>query len=156
MLLGRRQLSSKSFGGVHFKEVCQDRALVAVPRQQPTSVFTKTSMLALLPGEFETVMDLLASELGPFFVAGLYLATKGCFQPEMSWVNRLVHIEASTFLLYGLFFVMFASKPFMYWVWFLMLFCNSLKTLLFIHLSNPWHNVLDKPMRIKFTLKRML
>jgi len=73
----------------------QDRALVAVPRQQPTSVFTKTSMLALLPGEFETVMDLLASELGPFFVAGLYLATKGCFQPEMSWVNRLVHKQAS-------------------------------------------------------------
>eukprot|EP00668_Euglena_longa_P041106 GGOE01054090.1.p1 GENE.GGOE01054090.1~~GGOE01054090.1.p1 ORF type:complete len:185 (-),score=20.44 GGOE01054090.1:111-626(-) len=154
-----RALSSgyKKIGGINFKEVQSNQV-----EQKPTSFMQKpwvqiasNSVFVTWPGQFETVFDLLTSQIGPYCLIGLYLGARGCFKPEMAWSDRLIHVEASTFLLYGVFFITFASTPLLYWAWFFMLFSNSLKTLMFVHLSNPWYMVLDTPMRVNFVLKRL-
>uniref|UniRef100_UPI002FE4FB4F ND4L n=1 Tax=Euglena gracilis TaxID=3039 RepID=UPI002FE4FB4F len=154
-----RALSSgyKQFGGLTFKEV-QNNEVKQNPTtfmQRPLAQIASNGLFVAWPGQFETVFDLLTSQIGPYCVIGLYLGARGCFKPEMAWTDRLIHVEASTFLLYGVFFITFASTPLLYWAWFFMLFSNSLKTLMFVHLSNPWYLVLDQPMQVKFSLKRL-
>ena len=137
-----------------------------MPEASKGTIVSKSSILAqgvTLPAmfaaggpqmEMEGIFDLLASDMGPFMVVGIYLAFRGCFKPSLVWLDRITHIEAAAFLLYGFFFVAMSSTPFLYWIWFIMMFTGAAKTLVFVWMSNPWFKIADAPMRACITLKR--
>jgi hypothetical protein len=167
-VIGARALSTaaaqpglRQFGGVSFQKAAQApppaTKLDLIPK--PTSnllqkglmfgVFAPTAGL-----ELESVFDVIGSDVGPYFLAGLWLAWRACMKPQLTYFERIVHLEACAFILYGYFFIAFASNPFLYWIFYGMLFTGGAKTLMFCWLANPFFKIGDQPMRVAITLKR--